>query len=239
MAAESAALSLRAIQLEADGCWCGNASFTDAPGAALQFVADRTGVPGLWCFVSLFSLRTYANGKLGDVMEGIAVALPPASWYYALWEDHVTADYGTAQELHSCCSLLVAFPTPVDLEPVKKRLADRFSYLSASDVVVEVGPSHEPHPLIQLVPWIRRRVKFMDLALAIRSEDGLRRLCFGFPGIFSVLQKQFGSLVDSLTVEMGMARVDADHAEGLCDCPDSLTKDCSRVAELVVYCADT
>jgi hypothetical protein len=206
MAQDSVRLDLRTIQLEADGCCCGELALLafDAPGKVMADPAGLRAYGGgpTWCFVSLGSLTL-------EEADSLAAELP--SWCqsrgivcFGSREDHVTHDAGGFQLLHACLCFLVGCCQPADrLFPVPLAVTSclREYGLSWDDhrFCLEPCPSWQWSDVSSLqvfLSWARERLLFVSLAGQLPSFDGLQRWVFGSVTVVDELCHQVGGRVD-------------------------------------------
>jgi hypothetical protein len=203
-------MDIRAVQLEADACWCDNPSFVTGGGADIVLHTECVGESRLWCFVTSFNLSLK---EADHFVSEVGLALPPDSLYYGSREEHVTQEYAGHQELHSCVALLVAFARPTDVSSFASAFTSFFSKRFPTCFFVEVSPPHctllGPE-FLSVVEWVQRHIEFIDAVDRFPSFEGLRRWTFGYSSILAALGKQFGSAVEFLLEEIILAKKMSD-----------------------------
>jgi len=219
--------SLREVALEVNACWC--ESTHPLPGvdeSGGDTVSSLDGAAGrLWFTVVFPLLSTYRAGQLlstderANVALCLCTALPADTWYYGSREDHISLEPWGGEKKHSCVVVLVGCANPCGADDIRRRVEKLMPPGKESLLDVRACPPHLSPELgvdfESVARWVQARIEFVQAAGRVQPGEGVQCGVFGFSGILSVLEKQFGSASRDLTAEMILAKQYSDEEDGL------------------------
>src|SRR5687768_12649352 len=123
------------------------------------------------------------------------------------------------EKKHSCVVVLVGCANPCGADDIRRRVEKLMPPGKESLLDVRACPPHLSPELgvdfESVARWVQARIEFVQAAGRVQPGEGVQCGVFGFSGILSVLEKQFGSASRDLTAEMILAKQYSDEEDGL------------------------